>query len=306
MRLDLKTGFSCNNRCTFCVQGDRRARDGDRDTAEILALLDASRAAHDEVVLTGGECTLRPDILVLVRHAARLGYRVQVQSNGRRFSDPAFCDAIIEAGATEFSPALHGSTAEIHESQTRAPGSFKQVIKGIRNLRARRQPVITNSVVTRQNLEDLPRLGALLVALGVQQYQLAMVHPLGTALLDFQRVVPRLAEAAPWVHAGLRPGIKAGIRVMVEAMPACLMRGYEAQVAEHYIPATRIEDVGHVVPDYTRARVGEGKAKGPRCAACTWDTRCEGPWREYPQHHGWDDLAPRADVPTAGDRLLRD
>jgi len=295
VRLDLKTGFSCNNRCTFCVQGDRRLRDADRDTNEILALLDASRAAHDEVVLTGGECTLRPDILALVGHAASLGYRVQVQSNGRRFADPAFCDAIIEAGATEFSPALHGSTAEVHESQTRAPGSFKQVIRGIRNLRARAQPVITNSVVTRQNLEDLPRLGALLVALDVQQYQLAMVHPLGTALMDFHRVVPRLAEAAPWLHAGLRPGIKAGIRVMAEAMPPCLMHGLEAQVAEAYIPPTRIEDVGRVVPDYGAARVGEGKAKGPRCALCTWASRCEGPWREYPQHHGWDDLAPRSD-----------
>ncbi len=305
VRLDLKTGFSCNNRCTFCVQGDRRARQPDRDTAEILALLDASRAGHDEVVLTGGECTLRPDILVLVRHAASLRYRVQVQSNGRRFSDPGFCDAIVEAGATEFSPALHGSTAHIHESQTRAPGSFKQVLKGIRNLRSRGQAVITNSVVTRQNLEDLPGLGALLVALDVQQYQLAMVHPLGTALLDFHRVVPRLAEAAPWVRAGLQPGIKGGIRVMAEAVPPCLMRGYEAQVAERYIPATRIEDVGRVVPDYTRARVGEGKAKGPPCVACTWNTHCEGPWREYPQAHGWDDLVPRADTPPTTGLLLR-
>lgn len=298
LRLDLKTGFSCNNRCTFCVQGDRRTRDPDRPTEELLALLDAGREHADELVLTGGECTLRPDLPDLVRHARAAGYRtVQVQTNGRRLSVAAYCDTLIDAGATEFSPALHGALAETHDAQTGARGSYRQTVQGIRNLVARGQKVITNSVVTQSNLRELPRLGELLVGLGVAQYQLAMVHPLGTAASRFAEVVPRLPDAAPWVKSGLRPGMAAGIPVMVEAMPPCLMSGFEAQIAEQHIPPTRIEDVGRVVPDYTAARVGEGKAKGPPCATCTWDAACEGPWREYPEAHGWEGLVPRTDPP---------
>ncbi|MFZ5477990.1 MAG: radical SAM protein [Myxococcota bacterium] len=304
MRLDLKTGFSCNNRCAFCVQGDRRARDPDRDTATLKRLLDEGRAHADEVVLTGGECTIRPDILALVRHARAAGYRVvQIQTNGRRLSQAAFCDALLAAGATEVSPALHGALAETHDAQTGAPGSFRQTVQGIRNVVARGGRVITNSVVTRRNLRELPRLGELLVGLGVAQYQLAMVHPLGSAQARFDEVVPPLHEAAPWVKSGLRPGIAAGIPVMAEAMPACLMVGFEAQIAEAHIPETRIEDVGRVVPDYRAARVGEGKAKGPPCEACTWSPACEGPWREYPERHGWEGFVPRSDTPpTLGGR----
>lgn len=300
LRLDLKTGFSCNNRCTFCVQGDRRHRDKDRDTQSCIAVLESGRRVADSLVLTGGECTIRKDILELVRHARNLGYHIQIQSNGRRFSDPRFCDAIIAAGASEFSPSLHGALAETHDAQTRSPGSFRQTVQGIRNLVARGQRVITNSVVTRSNLRELPRLGECLVALGVHQYQLAMVHPLGTAKLNFADVVPNLIEAAPWVGSGLRPGIAAQIPVMVEAMPPCILPGFELYIAEAFIPPTRIEDVGQVIADYRDARVNEGKVKGPPCATCTWTQVCEGPWREYPEMYGWEGFVARTDQPWGG------
>lgn len=297
-RLDVKAGFSCNNRCTFCVQGDRRAHEPDRDTRTLLDLLASGRAYADELVLTGGEVTLRRDLIELVRAARTLGYRlVQIQSNGRRFSDPRYCDALIDAGVTEFGPSLHGARRATHDAQTGAIGSFAQTVQGVRNLVARGQRVITNSVVNRANLRELPELGALLVALGVHQYQLAMVHPLGTAGARFRSVVPTLWGAAPWVQRGLLPGMLAGVRVMVEAMPPCLMKGFENYIAEIHIPPTRIEDVGRVVPDYRSARVGEGKAKGPPCVTCTWAEACEGPWREYPEVHGWAGMQPRLDTP---------
>ncbi len=298
-RLDLKLGYTCNNRCTFCVQGDRRAREPDLDTAEVIARLAVARAHASEVVLTGGEIGLRRDLATIVRAARGLGYdTVQVQSNGRVFARPERCDELVAAGVTEFGPSLHGATAATHEAQTRSPGSWRQTVKGIQNLVDRRQMVIVNSVVTRQNLHELPALGQLLVHLGVEQYQLAMVHPLGTAATHFDAVVPRLDDAAPWVRAGLLPGLRAGRRVMVEAMPPCFMVGWEAALSEAYIPPTRIVDGAQVVVDYRAARVDEGKAKGPPCARCTWDNRCEGPWREYPGRHGWDGYVPRVDTPS--------
>lgn len=299
VRIDLKAGFSCNNRCRFCVQGDRRAREPDRSTDELRALLEASRAYGDELVLTGGEVGIRRDLVELVRAARALGYRrIQLQSNGRAFAKESLCDALVEAGVTEFSPALHGARPETHDALTRAPGSWRQTTRGIRNLVQRGQLVLSNSVVTRANLRELPLLGQLLVALGVHQYQLAMVHPLGSAAAAFDELVPRLDEAAPWVRAGLYPGLRAGLRVMVEAMPACLMPGWEGLLAEAHIPPTRIEDPVRPVADYSHARRAEGKAKGPDCGRCRWDTTCEGPWREYPERHGWAALVPcpEADV----------
>lgn len=290
-RVDVKLGWSCNNRCRFCVQGNKRDRYKDRPTDEALALLEEARESADEVVLTGGEVTLRRDLPELVRRASELGFRViQVQTNGRRLADESLCDELIEAGVTEFSPALHAPNPTAHDYLTRAAGSFRQTVRGIINVKRRGARVVTNSVMTRSAYRLLGELGHLLVRLGVDQYQLAFPHPLGTASKSFASIVPRLTLLAPYVGRGLEPGIRAGRRVMTEAIPYCFLEGYEAYAAERIMPRTRIFDAQSVLADYSIYRQTEGKAHGPPCRGCRWEAECEGPWREYPEQLGWDEF----------------
>lgn len=293
-RVDVKLGWSCNNRCRFCVQGDKRKRYTDRSTAEALELLDEARRAADELVLTGGEVTLRSDLPELVRHARSLGFRViQVQTNGRRLADEALCDALFKAGVTEFSPALHAPKPEAHDYLTRAPGSFRQTVRGIVNVKRRGGRVVTNTVVTRSTFRLLGDLGRLLVRLGVDQYQLAFPHPLGSAGQNFEAIVPRLTLLAPYLRTGLDSGQEAGLRVMTEAVPLCFLEdGYRRLAAEKIMPRTRIFDAENVLPDYSTYRVVEGKAKGPPCTTCRLESGCEGPWREYPERFGWSEFSP--------------
>jgi MoaA/NifB/PqqE/SkfB family radical SAM enzyme len=296
-RLDLKVGYRCNNRCVFCVQGDKRERFVDRTTAELRELLETNRGGSDGVVLTGGEVTIRPDVVELVAYASELGYRtIQVQTNGRRLSYLPFVKALVRAGVTEIAPALHGSTPAMHDALVRAPGAFAQVVAGIRNCRGLGLPVITNTVVVNDNYRDLPAIAELLARLGVQQMQLAYVHPAGSAEQDFEHVVARFSDAMPFVYEALRAAESAGLPAVTEAIPYCFMRGFERHVIEDYIPQTRIVEAGMTIDDYTAYRWDEGKAKGPPCAECTWANRCEGPWHEYPREYGWAEFKPRTDV----------
>ena len=290
-RIDIKVGFDCNNRCWFCVQGDKRHRFPNKTTEELKALLERARRDADELVLTGGEVTIRKDLPELVAHARGLGYRViQVQTNGRMLSHLPYLEQLIEAGMTEVSPAVHGPSEQIHDGLTRAPGSFRQTAKGIRQAKRLGLPVIVNSVITRDNFEHLPQTARLLIALGVDQFQLAFVHALGTAGQNFERVVPRLSEVQPHVLQALRLGGEADVRCMTEAIPLCFLPGMEDAAAEAIIPRTKIFDAERVIEDYTELRLQEGKLKGPMCSACIYDARCEGPWREYPEHFGWDEF----------------
>jgi cyclic pyranopterin phosphate synthase len=298
MRLDLKVGFTCNNLCTFCVQGDKRERITPRSAEEMKDILRDERQRTNEVVFTGGEPTVHKDLLHVIAYAKALGYRViQLQTNGRRLSHEPYLDAAIRAGVNQVAPSLHGSTAEIHDALTRAPGSFRQTRKGIEAVRRRDLMVITNSVVTQQNMEDLPALAKLLVSLGVQQIQFAYVHPEGTALREFDTVVPRFSLAKPYLHEALDLVEAAGITAFAEAVPYCFMQGHELQVVETVIPDTRVVDKPMIIADYTAYRVQEGKAKGPQCASCTFNPYCEGPWHEYPDGYGWDEFVPRTDDP---------
>jgi len=297
-RLDLKFGFDCNNRCVFCVQGDKRLHEGPKTTAELDALLRERRAQCDGVVFTGGEVTLRKDLLPMVDLAHKLGYRsIQIQTNGRMLSYQPYVDALIKAGATEFAPAIHGAQAETHDALTGAKGAFEQTCKGIQNVRRRGGFVIMNSVIVQQNYQQLPDTARLFVKLGVQQFQFAFVHALGSAEKNFPEVVPRYGELLPYLHEALRIGEEAGCRVMTEAVPFCLMNGMERFVAERIMPHTQIVDGHREIPSYEDYRWAEGKLRGPPCEACTWNQRCEGPWREYPQRFGWEEFTPRRDDP---------
>ena len=305
-RVDIKTGWNCNNRCQFCVQGNKRESLGNKETAEVKRLLEEARQDSDSIVFTGGEVTIRKDLVELVAHARSLGYRtIQIQTNGRVLAYRKACEELIEAGATEFSPALHGHVPDLHDHQTRAKGSFVQTVRSIKNLKELDQPVLTNTVITRSNYRHLPEIASLLVALGVDQYQFAFVHPIGTAGELFASVVARFPMIEPFVKKGLDVGINAGRHVMTEAIPYCFMDGYEIYVAERVIPRTKIFE-GHVtIDDYTEHRLTEGKAKGPRCPECAFDAICEGPWREYPERFGWDEFLPRADFSKAHPSTLQ-
>ena len=292
-RIDLKVGFRCNNHCRFCVQGDKRDRLPDKTTAEVCATLVEARSWADEVVFTGGEATVRADLPELIEHARDLGYRlIQLQTNGRTLGNPRAVTRLVEAGVTEFSPALHGPGPAVHDHLTGSEGSFRQTVRGIRNVKRLGLPILLNSVVTRANTPHLPAMAALCVALEVDQFQLAFVHALGTAAVNFEEIVPRLGRVAPLLQQALSIGQRAGVRVMTEAVPLCFLGEYRHLAAEWILPRARIYDADKIVEDYTALRLSEGKAKGDVCQRCALEESCEGPWREYPEHFGWGEFEP--------------
>jgi len=203
-----------------------------------------------------------------------------------------FCRKLILAGANEFSPALHSSKPEIHDELTSSPGAWQQVVQGIKNLKFLGQYVLTNTVINSKNYQDLPNLAQLFVNLGVDQFQFAFVHILGTAAKNKEWLVPKKSEVMPFVKKGLDIGINAGKVVMTEAIPYCLMQSYEDYIAEKIMPETKIVDAEGVIEDFSAYRLNKGKTKREECKICKLFKLCEGPWKEYPEIYGWNEFVP--------------
>ncbi len=294
-RLDLKVGSRCNNHCRFCVQEDIRGVYPEKSTEEIRQILEKRRKNNDEVVFTGGEVTIRKDFFSLVRYARTMGYNcIMIQSNGRMFAYEEFCKKSIEAGANCFGLALHGSTKAVHDKLTRAPGSFDQTVQGIRNLKKLNQLVLMNTVISKPNYKDLPKIAKLFSSLGVEQFQFAFIHinqKIRNSPERIEKIVPRKSAVEKYLKQGLQIGIDNNIRVMVEAVPYCFMRGYEKYLSDRFIPETSIEGV-IVVDDFDKMRREQGKIKGLKCIDCAYYKVCEGPWREYPEIFGWKEFKP--------------
>jgi radical SAM protein with 4Fe4S-binding SPASM domain len=290
-KADIKVGYSCNNNCKFCVQGEKRGLYPDKRTEELKKIMRDARKSCQTVVFTGGEPTVRPDFLELAAYAKSLGFkRIQAQSNGRMFAYKKFCRETIKAGVNEFALALHGHIPKLHNYLT-STESFYQIVQGVKNLKKLDQVVITNTVITKSNYRHLPEIAKLLVSLHVNQFQFAFVHPLGNAQENFSSIVPRMLLIMPYVKKGLDVGIGAKINVMTEGIPCCLMQGYENYIAEKIIPATDIYELDTKI-DFEKLRPTVAKMKGKDCKECKFFNVCEGPWREYPEKFGFFEFKP--------------
>lgn len=287
-RADIKVGFACNNRCVFCAQGEKRREVGLIAPKEVVRRMREAWRPGSGIVLTGGEPTIRRDLVELVKHARTIGYSpIQIQTNGRMLSYEGLVERLIEAGVTEISPALHGPDAAMHDALTGAEGAFEQTVRGIENAVRSTASVVTNTVVVRQNLHVLADTIRLLHTLGVRHAQLALVHPVGTAAARYDEVVPPIEEAAAAMAIGVCAGRELGMEVVTEAVPPCLLPGLEDSVVESRIPDTTVIDLDGTLFGFSMWRRDEGKAKGPPCVLCEWNARCEGPWREFPDRQGW-------------------
>ena len=296
-RVDVKVGFSCNNYCKFCVQGDKRDRYDDKSTERVKEIIEEARENHDKIVFTGGEVTIRNDLPELVKCANDLGFKnIQIQSNGRRFAYNHYCKKVIKSGASEFGFAIHGPNAKVHDNLTGAKGSFSQTTMGVKNLISMGQRVNLNHVITKQNYKLIPDTADLFIKLGVSQYQLAFIHINRIIAADKEKInniVPKKSDVIPYVKRGLQKGIDAGINVMTEAIPLCFLGEYKDYAAEMgQIPDGAVYDADFSIDNYESHRKNHGKKKGEKCKKCKYYNICEGPWKEYPAIFGWSEFEP--------------
>ena len=129
----VRVNFHCNQACEFCFvsthlppPAEAAVRAGDRD---------APAAKARSLVLSGGEPTLNSRLVEYVQLAKHHGARaVELQTNAIRLADPALTRALAAAGLDRAMVSLHGSTAEISDAITGAPGTFAATVRGIDEL----------------------------------------------------------------------------------------------------------------------------------------------------------------------------
>lgn len=284
--LDLRVGYSCNQACRFCDQGDLRERVVDATTEAVELRLGENAPAHDAVVLSGGEVTLRADLPGLVSRARALGYRrVAVQTNGAVLAAAGAAESLRRAGLTDVALALHGPTAAIHDGIVAQPGSFARACAAARRAAAAGVQVSVSSVVARENYASLPRTAALAAALGARALRARAALARGRAAHDARALVPRLELVeAPLVEA-VRVALDARLDVGVVGVPLCRLGPYRAMAADRLdaVPATRASAAPWDEPSVPTAY-------GPPCAACPVRRACPGVEAAYAARYGWGRL----------------
>jgi len=291
-------GYSCNNRCVFCFNEEKRGRLEDMTTEEIKSkMANARRRGSTYLELIGGEPTIRHDIIELVKFSKKLGFEtIMLSTNGRMFSYSEFAKKIIRAGLNHIVFSIHGHTPELHDSMTNVHGSFKELVKGVSNVKELGFDNIgSNTTIVRQNYKFLPEIGKFILDLGIRNSEFIFVDPTrGGAKNDFYGVVPRISEVAPFVRKCLEIG--SGVEHWdIRYYPLCYLNGYENQVSElKEVKRFRTEHIAidFENPDVETSRSIVGRAKTEKCITCKRFKICEGVWKEYLKRYGDDELMP--------------
>jgi len=291
------TGYKCNNKCVFCINWDKTNIQG-RTTYEIKQeMIGAKNRGSTYLEIIGGETTIRSDIIELISFAKSLGFKtIMMATNGRMYSYKEFAQKIIKAGLNSIVFSIHGHNAKLHDSLTQVKGSFEQLKKGIKNIReAGLEDIGSNTTIVKQNYKKLPEIGKLIYDLGIRNSEFIFVDPTyGAAYDNFNKLVPKISEVAPYIHKCLDIGKKYKIAHWhVRYVPLCYFTNYLDQVSE--LKEVKVFKTEHIAPDFynpnaERGRRDIGRSKTERCKGCLLYNKCEGIWKEYLKHYGDKEL----------------
>lgn len=153
--------YGCNLRCVHCYNPTHRMLPHELTTSEVYSILDqiADLGVLD-IAFTGGEPSIRPDIVPILRHARSRGLVIQLLTNATRITS-AFALVLREVGVSQVNVSVYGATESTYERMTGTSGSYAVFLQGLRCLADFRLPVTVRMPVTTVNRHEIADCRAL-------------------------------------------------------------------------------------------------------------------------------------------------
>lgn len=244
----------CNERCKFCyyldmIENPKKAPSKElplggarhRDLENLKLELEVYRRYYDltHVDITGGEPTIYPDIVEMIRYASQIGIEPCIISNAQR---PQIWEKLIDNGLQDALLSIHGFQEE-QDHITQKKGSWRRLMQTVEELKRLDFSHRTNCVVGIWNYLYLPDLAKTIAdQIGPRIHNFIVFNPhegnqWGCNYEGERRAFDEQAgysAIAPYLKEALDILRENGIWSNVRYMPLCLMTGYEQHVCNFY------------------------------------------------------------------------
>jgi MoaA/NifB/PqqE/SkfB family radical SAM enzyme len=267
----------CNKNCIFCL--DKESQDGsflDLKTVK-RKLRQGRKQGIKKLILSGGEPTLHPDYLRILKFGRSIGYNgIQTVTNGRMFAYKGFLQKAVECGLTETTFSMHGHNKKLYERQSGIEGSFEQALTGLLNaLKTKGLIVNIDIVINKINYKHLEQIIRFYVNLGVGEFDLLQIMPFGSGWKNRKKVFydPRrnlsylhkafaLQKEFPWIY------------IWTNRLPAVYLEGFEELIQHPFKLKDEVRGRREMLDDFIDNDITMN-CYGPRCRYCFLNMFCQ-------------------------------
>lgn len=164
-RMDISLTYECNNNCPHCYLLENKDTNGILTTDEWESVIDKLwEIGVPQIVFTGGECTLRKDLVKLVDYSKQ--FVTGIISNGTNIT-LNLAKQLRKAELDWIQITLESNKEKIHDEMQGRKGAYKETIQGIKNCIKAGLQVSINMTLIKKNKNDLKGVLDLAKKLGI-------------------------------------------------------------------------------------------------------------------------------------------
>ncbi len=170
----------CNLICKHCYRNSSPTKDQQLSGDELISILKQfADMGLITIELTGGEATVHPDFIDILKYCCSIFQKTALLTNGFDIRDEVFKIMHEHRDRVTAQIDLDGSNAESHDWLRGVEGSYENTIKAIRSFVSNKIPLRVSMNVHPDNITEIDDVVAKAQDLGATWFAFTIVLPLG-------------------------------------------------------------------------------------------------------------------------------
>lgn len=223
---------SCNSNCVMCPSPDGTRKDVPKtNMSDLFELARHIPTDAPHLTITGGEPFLVGECIFPFIQYLKERFpctEFLFLTNGRVFAVEKYLRQFVESAPANSIVAIpvHGSCEEVHDSITRASGSFRQTKHGIKQLIKHNIRLEIRLVISRLNIDDFDKMADLVISQfkGIEYVSIIAMEMTGNARVNKEQVWIPYRETFDLIADAIRKLIANGVDVKLYNFPLCTVQ----------------------------------------------------------------------------------
>ncbi|MBU1102909.1 radical SAM protein [Patescibacteria group bacterium] len=265
----------CNNNCLFCLDKDSQNGTVTPFSQIVKDLKKGYQEGASRAILSGGDPTLHPRLLEIIKKAKMIGYQhIQLITNGRMLAYENFTRGLKQAGLDEITLSLHSHLRKPFEEMTQVKGSYLQSMRGLQNALNYRFIVSIDIVINKINLGTLKDTLKFFIKFGVTEFDLLHPIPFGNAWRNKDKIFYSVAKAKKYLDKAFELSKNRDLFIWTNRLPAVFLEGHEELIQHPIKLKDEIKNREKGLKNYLK--IGQPLfCFGGRCSYCFLEEFCQ-------------------------------